>query len=75
MIERCSPVEMRKNLETVEAFKRAGLDFVAIPVINNGYWSKEHLMQLQKNQLEDLSSYAEGFAKEFLDTHKANCSK
>lgn len=31
-MNKCSPVEMRKNLETVEQFKKNGIDFVVIPV-------------------------------------------
>lgn len=34
-MDKCSPVEMRKNLDSVEAFKRGGIDFVAIPVKND----------------------------------------
>jgi hypothetical protein len=29
---KCSPVEMRKNLDSVESFRLHGIDFVAIPV-------------------------------------------
>ncbi len=32
--ERCSPLEMRKNLSTVYNFEKAGIDFVAMPVLN-----------------------------------------
>ena len=28
----CSPVEMRKNLDAVEELRKAGIDFVPIPV-------------------------------------------
>jgi hypothetical protein len=31
-MNKCSSVEMRKNLEVVETFKLHGVDFVAIPV-------------------------------------------
>ena len=31
-MNKCSPVEMRKNLDAVAAFKLHGIDFVAIPV-------------------------------------------
>ncbi len=31
-MEKCSPVEMRKNLMAVDELKRAGIDFVPIPV-------------------------------------------
>ena len=30
-MNKCSPVEMSKNLEVVEVFKLQGIDFVAIP--------------------------------------------
>lgn len=29
---KCSPVEMRKNLEIVDKYKNIGIDFVAVPV-------------------------------------------
>ena len=31
-MERCSPVEMRKNLAVVDQLRSAGIDFVAMPV-------------------------------------------
>jgi hypothetical protein len=31
-MNKCSPVEMRKNLDCVEVMKLYGIDFVAIPV-------------------------------------------
>jgi hypothetical protein len=31
----CSPVEMRKNLDAVEEFRKAGIDFVPIAVKNS----------------------------------------
>jgi hypothetical protein len=31
-MKKCSPVEMRKNLDCVEVMKLHGIDFVAIPV-------------------------------------------
>jgi len=33
-MNRCSPVDMRKNLEIVNHFKDAGIDFVAMPALN-----------------------------------------
>ena len=33
-MERATPVQMRKSLEVVEVFKKAGLRFVPIPVID-----------------------------------------
>ena len=52
-MERCSPVEMRKNLLAVEQFRQAGIDFVAVPVR-----SKEHKMELVKLGLSLLEEYA-----------------
>ena len=51
-MEKCSPVEMRKNLEVVEVLKSQGMDFVAIPV--GGKMTKEVLIQLMLNQLDEL---------------------
>lgn len=31
-MNRCNPAEMRKNLQVVEQFKNAGIDFVPVPV-------------------------------------------
>jgi len=57
MIEKCSPVEMRKNLEVVEQFKRAGIDFVAIPVRDSA--RKDEMIALGKKILEEMAVYAE----------------
>lgn len=43
-INRCSPVEMRKNLIIVEQFKKAGMDFVPIAVLNENH-KKELIAQ------------------------------
>lgn len=40
---KCSPTEMRKNLQVVELFKKTGVDFVPIPVL-----SLEHKIELVK---------------------------
>jgi len=40
-MDRCDPVEMRKNLEVVGQLKKAGIDFVAIPAKD-----KDHKAQL-----------------------------
>ena len=51
MIEKCSPAEMRKNLMIVDELKRAGIDFVAVPVISEA--QKVHLLnQLRQTLLE-----------------------
>lgn len=54
MIERCSPVEMRKNLQVVEQFKQLGIDFVAIPVRDNDH--KKALVALSIEVLEELAT-------------------
>lgn len=48
----CSPVEMRKNLEVVDAFKRAGIDFAAVPVRDHGH--KNELIALGNEVLEEM---------------------
>lgn len=35
IMERCSPVEMRRALEIVDAMKTSGIKFVPIPVMND----------------------------------------
>lgn len=53
-MDKCSPVDMRKNLEAVEIFRKAGIDFVPMPV--TGSQPKERLLdQVQKN-LDELFS-------------------
>lgn len=39
-MNRCDPVEMRKNLEVVETFKKYGIDFVAVPVMDGDHKNK-----------------------------------
>ena len=49
-MEKCSPVEMRKNLLIVDELRKAGIDFVAVPVINEA--QKDHLLnQAHQNLL------------------------
>ena len=55
-MERCSPVEMRKNLELVAEFTKVGIDFVAIPVKSKGH--KKQLIQLLDETLEEISEKA-----------------
>lgn len=57
-MERCSPVEMRKNLEVVEQFRKAGIDFVSIPVRNDDH-KKELLIQCDK-VFEDMIASEDG---------------
>ncbi len=57
-MERCSPVEMRKNLETVDEFRKSGVDFVAIPVKNDDH-KKELLIQCYK-VFEDMIASEDG---------------
>jgi len=52
MSNRCSPVEMRKNLEIVDTFKRNGIDFVAIPVIDKRH--KNKLIEQGRKVFDDM---------------------
>ncbi len=52
---KCHPVEMRKNLLLVNTFKEVGLDFVAIPVLND-----EHKAELLKLVQENLTKLEQG---------------
>jgi len=36
-MDKCSPVEMRKNLEIVERYRAIGIDFVAVPVMDSSH--------------------------------------
>jgi len=56
MIERCSPVEMRKNLEVVETFKRYGIDFACVPVRDEDH--KNELIEIGNKVLEDMHKEA-----------------
>ena len=55
-MERCSPVEMRKNLQVVEQFKNIGLDFAVVPVRNSDH--KNELIALGNEVLEELANNA-----------------
>lgn len=57
IMERCSPVDMRKNLETVEAFKGAGIDFVPIPVSSE--FSKLDLLNLMAKVIDVIEKDVE----------------
>jgi len=56
-MNRCSPVEMRKNLEVVDTFKRNGIDFVAIPVIDKDH--KNKLIEQGRKVFDDMIEEAE----------------
>lgn len=49
--KKCSPIEMRKNLLLVDAFKQAGIDFVAVPVLSDKH-KAELLVQVEINLSE-----------------------
>jgi hypothetical protein len=56
-MNKCSPVEMRKNLEVVEQFKRIGIDFVAIPVKNSDH--KNEMIQYGNEVFEEMATAIE----------------
>ena len=56
-MNRCSPVETRKNLEAAKNFASIGLDFVCIPVTRSN--SKEQLTKIMCDAMELLSLEAE----------------
>ena len=56
-MERCSPVEMRKNLKVVEQFKKYGIDFVAVPVRDQDH--KNLLIHMGNEALEAIATKAE----------------
>lgn len=49
MLTKCSPVTMRANLKNVESLKKAGIDFVAVPVRD-----PEHKKELLRQSMETL---------------------
>lgn len=57
---RCSPVEMRTSLEVVAALKDAGIEFVALPVLNDG--DRQWLRGMLAARLEMMVNKAEGIA-------------
>jgi len=56
-MEKCSPAEMRKNVNVVEAFKKRGIDFVAVPVIDSNH--KNALIARCNEILEAMASLEE----------------
>jgi hypothetical protein len=57
-MNRCDPVEMRKNLEVVETFKKYGIDFVAVPVMDSDH--KNKLIAEGNEALEAISKGSTG---------------
>jgi hypothetical protein len=55
---RCSPVQMRKALEMVEALKQSGMEFVPVPVLNDA--DREKLLLITASRLEQIATAAEG---------------
>ena len=53
-MDKCSPVEMRKNLAAVETYRQAGMDFVVMPVKN-----QDHKNELIVQSTEILSEMVE----------------
>jgi sulfopyruvate decarboxylase TPP-binding subunit len=51
-MNKCSPIEMRKNLEVVESLKNAGIDFVCIPVKNESH--KDDLIAQGQSVFDEL---------------------
>ncbi len=56
-MNKCSPVEMRKNLEVVDTFKKHGIDFVAVPVMDSDH--KNKLIAQSHKIFEDMIEKAE----------------
>lgn len=57
MIEKASPVEMRKALEAVEYLKQAGLLFVPVPVL--GEENHEQIKALALKQMDRIVEIVE----------------
>lgn len=53
-MNKCSPVEMRKNLKVVDEFKRYGIDFVAVAVKSPEH--KKELVAQGAAVLEELAN-------------------
>ena len=39
-MDKCSPSEMKKNLEVVKQYQNIGIDFIAVPVRDNDHKNK-----------------------------------
>ena len=51
-MEKCSPIEMRKNLQVVDMFVKPGLDYIAVPVRDINH--KNELIALSNDVLEEF---------------------
>ena len=51
-MEKCSPVEMRKNLQVVDVYVINGIDFIAVPVRDMAH--KIELLALSNEVLEEF---------------------
>lgn len=51
-MEKTTPIEMRKQLEMVDAMKRAGIGFVPMPVLDDA--DREELMNEMFSRLDKL---------------------
>lgn len=51
-MERCSPTKMGKALKVVEAMKKAGLEFVPVPVKDDDH--REELLKTSDSILKDM---------------------
>ena len=56
-MERATPVQMRKALEAVEALRKAGIEFVPIPVVSSEDRAK--LLGIMMKRVEDVAIQAE----------------
>ena len=53
-MNKCSPIEMRKNLDVAEHLKNAGIDFVCVPAKNQAH--KDELILLGQSILEQMAN-------------------
>lgn len=56
-MEKCSPVEMRKNITAANTYKKLGMDFVVIPAKNHCH--KRYLIEMALFALLEISNSIE----------------